>query len=365
MYIVDESDPIIRAYDKAFPELFTPGSQVPAELRSHFRYPEDLFRVQTQMWGRYHVTDPFTFYSGNDQWDVAPDPEIPGAEVQGPTTTIAGQQIRQSPRVDPYYLLIRLPEEDQEAFTLFRSFVARSQGNRTRALTAFMAVKGDPGNYGQMESFAMPPSRLPLGPQDVVQAINADRSVSRDITLLCQQSARCLSTNLLILPIEKSLLYIRPLYVAAEAENSAPRLEKVIVAFQPRGEGTLKVRIGDDLQDALEELFPTGNEEGPPPTTPPETGGNKGGELSAEERRLLDEIDAAYQAADEAFAKGDLEAGGRALDAARTAYESLRELLNGQAPGAGSGGSTTTTTTAPSSSSTTEPTTSTTAEGGA
>jgi uncharacterized membrane protein (UPF0182 family) len=374
MYVVDDSDPIIRAYEKAFPELFTPGSQVPADLRSHFRYPEDLFRVQTQMWGRYHMTDPQAFYNRADQWDVAPDPEIPGAEVQGPTTTIAGQVVRQSPRVDPYYLLTRLPDEKQDAFTLFRSFVARSEGNRTRALTAFMAVKSDPGNYGEIESFAIPPSRAPLGPQDVVQAIKADKDVSSEITLLCQQASRCESTNLIILPVDKSLLYIRPLYVAAESENSAPRLEKVIVAFQPRGTGALQVQIADSLQDALDALFPAnGTGPIPPPSNNNGNGNGNGNGVapSEQEQQLIDEIDAAYKAADAAYAKGDLAEGGKQLDIARSRYEDLRELLDARAAGGSdSGGSketgstTTTSTTQPTTSTTSTPA-STTTEGGA
>jgi uncharacterized protein len=150
--------------------------------------------------------------------------------------------------------------------------------------------------------------------------------------------------------------------VAAESENSAPRLEKVIIAFQPRGTGALKVQIGDDLQGALDGLFPAGAG----PTTPPPSGGGNGNggtkgstSLTAQEQQLVDEIDAAYKAADAAYAKGDLEEGGRQLAIARSRYQDLRDLLDAEASTGGSkdgGGSTTTT-------STTTPT-STTAGGG-
>jgi uncharacterized membrane protein (UPF0182 family) len=236
-------------------------------------------------------------------------------------------------------------------------------------LTAFMAVKSDPDNYGQIESFAMPPSRLPLGPQDVVQAIKADKDVSSEITLLCQQASRCLSTNLLIVPIDKSLLYIRPLYVAAESENSAPRLEKVIVAFQPLSTGALRVQIADTLQGALDALFPAGGSTGPAPPPSEGNGGTKGTAPSAQEQQLLDEIDAAYKAADAAYKAGNLQEGGKQLAIARARYEELRALLAQSSSGGSkeTGGSTTTTTSTTqrtSSTSTTAPTP-TTSEGGA
>ena len=205
-------------------------------------------------------------------------------EATGPTTTVPGQEIRQSPRVVPYYLQLRLPDEEEDAFTLFRPFVARSAQGRTRALTAFMAVKSDPANYGTIESFVMPSSRLPLGPSDVVQAIQSDTEVSTEISLLCRERSRCLSTNLLVIPIEQSLLYVRPLYVASDASNSVPQMQRVIVAFQPGGEGTLTVKIAPTLQLALEAVFgssPETREEDPgagpeTPTTPSGPDGETG-----------------------------------------------------------------------------------------
>jgi uncharacterized membrane protein (UPF0182 family) len=378
MYVIDNRDPLIQAYEKAFPELFTPDSQLPAELREHFRYPEDLFRVQTSTWGRYHVDDPLAFYNRSDQWNVAPDPEVAEVAPAAPTSTLPGEEPPQSTRVVPYYLQLRLPDEEQASFTLFRPFVASSANDQTRALTAFMAVKSDPGDYGQIESFVMPPSRLPLGPQDVVQAINSDAVVSEQLTLLCQKLSRCSSTNLLVIPIEHSLLYVRPLYVQAEQEGSVPQLERVIVAFQPGDSNALSVAIGDTLGDALDLIFkPSSGSEGPaPPTTGPnETPSN----ATAREQELLTQIDAAYQAADDAYKAGDIAAGATQLQKARDLYEELKALLNngsaggsggsGSGSGGGSGGTTSSTPTSTTPTSTTPtsttPTTPTTKEGGA
>ena len=258
LYIVDERDPLIRAYRKAFPELFDDADAVPEGLRDHFRYPEDLFRVQTSMWGRYHVEDPSDFYNGNDAWNVAQDPTAPAAN---PETTTASSttapsgvvESGRSGRISPYYQLTRLPGEEDESFLILRPFVPASAGDRNEQLTAFMVAKSDPGEYGNLEIFSMPSSRLPNGPQIAAAAMQSDEEVSRQTTLLCQRGARCLYGNIVLIPIEQSLLYVRPVYAVAQS-TEVPQLRKVIVAFQS-AEDADEVAIGDTLQEALEEIF--------------------------------------------------------------------------------------------------------------
>ncbi len=185
IYIFDPTDPLIRAYRKAFPELFQPESAIKPPLRAHFRYPQDLFRVQTTMWGRYHITNPLTFYSRTDEWNVAPDPALNGVNntsSSAVTVPAASNNVSNQPtggRVEPYYLELHLPGSKKTAFTLIRPFVATSRNNDTRALTAFLAVSSDPGTYGQLQSYVMPPSSPPAGPLDIVQAMNANADVSR------------------------------------------------------------------------------------------------------------------------------------------------------------------------------------------
>ncbi len=376
LYVVDDSDPLVRAYAKAFPELFTDGEDVPAELRAHFRYPEDLFRVQTTMWGRYHMSDPQAFYSRTDEWNVAPDPELrPTGTAVSVATTAANQSTNVSnqfaDRVDPYYMQLRLPGEKDESFTLLRPFVAASRQNRTRTLTAFLVAKSDPGSYGKLASYRTPPSRPPAGPQDVVNAINSNANVSEAITLLCQRQSRCSSTNLLVIPIEQSLLYVRPLYVEAESDNSVPQLEKVIVAFQTSG--TIEVQIGDTLDDALAQLFGPGSGEQPEPTDPTQpdepSDPNEPSQPSTDTSQLAADIVAAFDAADAAYKRGDLvEAATQVQEAERLSRELERRLgqgsPDGSADGSGSGtgddgggsSGTTTTTPAPRSSTTRPPT---------
>ena len=350
LYVIDKKDPLARAYRNAFPELFTDGSDAPVELQEHYRYPEDLFRVQTTMWGRYHVEDPDSFYRNSDLWNVAPDPELRPATLAATPGTAAPQTNVPAPlseRVDPYYMQLRLPGQEKESFTLLRPFVAGSRGNRTRALTAFLAVSSDPEEYGKIRSYSMPSSRPPAGPQDVVQAINSNAAVSQEITLLCQRSSQCPATNLLVIPIEQSLLYVRPLYVEAEANDAVPVLSKVIVAFQTGG-ANLEVEIGDSLQDALSKLFGSSPATAEPPTEPtdPDPNPSEPGTTQPEpsgtpdEAQLVANIIRFFDAADEAYAAGDPVEAAEQIQNAEEAARALAALRD-----EGSSGSVTTTTT--------------------
>ncbi len=167
IYVVDKTDPIIKAYVSAFPKLFDLGS-VPPSLKDHFRYPEDLFTVQTNMWGRYHITDPQSFYSQTAGWSVAQDP---GHDVQNPqqgtTTNQQGQTSTvKEQRVNPYYAIMKLPGDQDASFKLFRTFVPFSQDDSKKTLTAFMTAESDSfdGNYGQLTVYQIPSDVLPDGP---------------------------------------------------------------------------------------------------------------------------------------------------------------------------------------------------------
>nr|MBA3304057.1 UPF0182 family protein [Acidimicrobiia bacterium] len=148
-YVVDDTDPLIAAYVEAFPDLFTPGDEVPDELRAHFRYPEDLFRVQTNMWGRYHISDPEGFYDQNDAWNVSPDPQTAGIEQTGTQSTNAQGEpvgLRRAARIDPYYQLLQLPGDEGEEFVIVRPFVPASGDDSQGRLTAFMVARSDGEN---------------------------------------------------------------------------------------------------------------------------------------------------------------------------------------------------------------------------
>jgi uncharacterized membrane protein (UPF0182 family) len=252
MYVIDPSDPVIQAYQGAFPQLFSDIDEMPATLREHLRYPEDLFRVQTNVWGRYHITDPQSFYEQTNGWVVAQDP---GALITagGATTAVTnanGQVVpRKESRIDPYYLLMRLPGESKESFVLLRSFVPTSEDDSKKKLTAFMVAKSDPEDYGKLVTYEMPSDLQIDGPALVNSAIQANPTISAQISLLNQNGSTVVFGNLLLVPVDKSILYVRPLYVSS-SNTPVPALKDVIVVWN--GQSAMK----PTLKDALQELFP-------------------------------------------------------------------------------------------------------------
>ena len=332
LYRVDPDDPIAAAYAKAFPELFSGAEEVSDELRAHFRYPEDLFRVQTNMWGRYHIGDPKEFYSQSDRWNIAQDPGTarpPPAAVPGAAPPAAPGAPGAAPvaapgerRMDPYYLIMRLPDQANLEFLMLQPFVPFSGDDSRRELSAFMVAKGDPEGYGKLEVFVMPRDRQVDGPAIVNARINQEPEVSQLITLLSRAGSEVLLGNLVIIPIDQSLIYIRPLYVQATGANAVPELKKVIVAFSNR------IAIRDTFQDALEAVFgaaPETLEEGPDGTAPPDTTPTAPGDVSGETRRLLDQAAQAFAAADAALRAGDPVEYARKVQEGRRLFEQARQ----------------------------------------
>jgi len=262
MYVIDPNDPIAQAYRSAFPDLFTDISQLPDSLRSHLRFPEDLFKVQTTMWGRYHIEDPQSFYDPTNGWNVAKDP---GTTVAGaattPITNAQGQPTGQSTnaKIDPYYLLMKLPGQATESFVLMRPFVPTSDDDSKQKLTAFMVANSDPDHYGEITVYELPSQLQVDGPAVVNALIQQAPEVSRQVSLLNQNGSRVLFGNLLLVPVDQSLIYVRPLYVSSDTTTRAPQLKAVIAAFgAPGGQKTV---IEPTLKLALKDLFPDSNPE--------------------------------------------------------------------------------------------------------
>ena len=279
MYVIDPNDPIIEAYRSAFPDLFTDISQLPDSLRSHLRFPEDEFKVQTTMWGRYHIDDAQSFYQRTNGWNVAKDP---GTSVSGatstPVTNAANQVVgRVNSKIEPYYLIMRLPGEATESFVLIRPFVPTSDDDSKQKLTAFMVANSDPDHYGELKVYELPSELQVDGPALVNSLIQAAPEVSSQVSLLNQNGSSVSFGNLLLIPIDQSLLYVRPLYVSADGSTRAPQLKRVIVAFSgPSGQITV---IKPTLKEALQTLFPGVNPQtfegiggSPAPPTGPDTG---------------------------------------------------------------------------------------------
>ncbi|MDP1820853.1 MAG: UPF0182 family protein [Acidimicrobiales bacterium] len=308
-YVMDVEDPIIDAYRDAFPKLFKDFEDMPENLQEHLRYPEDLFRVQTNMWGDYHIDEADEFYSGDDRWDVARDPGTAGAAAATRTTDASGATVSsRSARIDPYYLFTQLPGSDAPEFILLRPFVPTATRDDNQLLTAFMVGKSDGADYGKLQVFVMPRGDLPNGPALVQGDIQSDTEVSREESLLSGAGSSVSYGSLSAIPISNGLVYVRPFYVTS-TQTEVPALQKVIVSF----EGDVKIR--DTLQEALAAVFgeapPTLEESaGETPTDPnappadeePEPTGTVAEQVS----RLLVEANDLFDQADEALAQRDL-----------------------------------------------------------
>jgi uncharacterized membrane protein (UPF0182 family) len=362
-YVMPGDDPIIDAYRKAFPDLFSDFEDMPDGLEEHLRYPEDLFRVQTAAWERYHLGEPGEFYQQDNGWRIARDPGTAGAAPATPVTNEQGEptgQVTATP-IAPYYQLLQLPGEESAEFVMMRPFVPFSEDDRSQLLTAFMAARMDPGHYGELVVYTMPEGRFPPGPGIAQASISANDDVGEAQTLLGQTGSRVRLGNLLLVPLGDTLLYVQPFYVEAESEaRQIPLLERVI-AVLPGGRSENgqdqedQVVIAETLEDALVELFgervetqedPGAAEPGQPepepgeeepdgaePSEPTGTAEEQAEVLLGEMRELLDQ-------ADQALAEGDLGTYQDRIDEAGDKLDEALELLGVQvAEGDGSEGS--------------------------
>ena len=270
-YVVDPKDPLAQSYQKAFPSLFTPVSDAPADLVEHFRYPEDLFRVQTQAYSRYHITDPSQFYQRANVWNVAQNPPKTQSGAQTVTVTNAAGQVTQTreQRIAPYYTLLRQPGDDSLRFVLLRSFVPFSDQDQRKELQAIMTASSDPASYGQLRVLVMDQSPLPEGPAIVDSDIK--QTFAAQLTLLDQRGSSVTFGDMQVLPIGNSLVYVRPWFVAAANSTPVPELRYVTVTYER------KTYQGSSLEDALAQTFPgtklqLGTVIGGTVVAPPDTG---------------------------------------------------------------------------------------------
>ena len=250
-YIVDDRDPIAKSYRQQFPDLFTDAAP-PQELAEHFRYPEDLFRMQTDMWGRYRITEASEFYDAAGAWSVAQDPgNSIGQTAVESVIDASGNIISSSEvRIAPQYLLMRLPGDDDESFVIFRPFVPFSDDDSRKNLEGFMVVHNDPERYGQIEVYEIRSSTPVDGPALFNSNIQTEEEISERVTLLNQNGSTVVPGNLLLIPVENSLLYVRPLYIEATGTTAVPELQLVIVGVGP------EVVIADSFEAALARAIP-------------------------------------------------------------------------------------------------------------
>ncbi|MDW3220882.1 MAG: UPF0182 family protein [Acidimicrobiales bacterium] len=312
-YVMPIDDPIIRAWQGAFPNLFSDFEEMPEALRDHLRYPQDLFRVQTNMYARYQVNDPEALIIGTEAWAVSQDP---GRSVRAGGTAETsvddlGVETTREQRVNPYYTLMQLPGEEEDSFVTLRTFVPSSDDDTRKELEAFIVGETTADGRSRLVSYEMNSASVP-GPVLVATSIGQNDEISALLTLLDANGSAVEFSDVLLIPIDDAILWVRSLYVAAEG-TSVPTLESVIVSV---GEGE-QLAIGKTFREALENLFPgeqfddlvavpAGGELAPiidpPPTNgdgdpPPDDG------LPDTEAELLIEIDREFRAADEALAE--------------------------------------------------------------
>ena len=209
-YVADPEDPLIRTYARAFPALFKPLDQMPKDLQIHVRYPEDLFTVQARMYATYHMQDPQVFYNKEDLW-VLPRLQQEGRERE----------------MEPYFTVMRLPGEPREEFVLLSGFNPSGRDN----MIALLVARMDPPQYGRLIAYAFPKQKLVFGPRNIQARINQDPVISQQIALWNQQGSRVITGTLLAIPIEQSLVYVQPLYLAAAEQGALPELRRVVVAY--------------------------------------------------------------------------------------------------------------------------------------
>jgi uncharacterized membrane protein (UPF0182 family) len=243
-YQADTEDPILKTYAAMFPGTFQPMSEMPKALVSHLRYPEDIFTLQTAAYSVYHMDDPQIFYNKEDQW------EIPAIAPEGESATPVP-----IPPMQPRHIIMKLPGEKKEEYVLMLPFTPRAKDN----LSAWMVARNDGESYGRLLAYRFPKDKLVFGPKQIIGRISQDPVISQQISLWSQGGSQVIQGTLLVIPIEESLLYVRPLYLRAET-GKIPELKRVMVAYEN------KIAMEETLEQGLSKIFGSGASAAPPGT---------------------------------------------------------------------------------------------------
>ncbi len=324
LYAWDTEDPVLKAWQSVFPTSLKPMSEISGDLMSHLRYPEDLFKVQRTLLGQYHVTDAGQFFSGNDFWTNPAEPTQDNATVKQP----------------PYYLTLKMPDQDQARFSLMSTYIPAGGRN---VLAGYLAADAEAGNtagqpaetYGQLRLLELPRDSTVPGPGQAVSNFKADPVAANELNLLAQQASTVRRGNLLTLPVGGGLLYVQPVYVQASGGTTYPLLHRVLVAFGD------DVGYAETLDEALDQVFggnsganagdaggggdgaiptptpePTQEPTAPPTTSPtaPPTAPPTGGDPRADLDAALQRANQAMQDGQAALQRGDFAAYGEAQD---------------------------------------------------
>ena len=298
-YVADPSDPVIRTYRRIFPGLFKPFEAMAPDLQKHVRYPEDLFLIQAQTYRAYHMDAPEVFYNREDLWQFPRQP--------------TGADGANNARMAPYYIIMRLPGETRAEFFLMLPMAPSQREN----MIAWLAARCDPPGYGELIVYEFPKEKLVYGPFQIEARINQNTEISQQISLWNQMGSRVIRGNLLVVPIENSLLYVSPLYLRAET-GQLPELKRVIAAYGDR------VVMEETLGGALAALFKEPAAAYPPSAAA--AGSTPGGPEDVRAREALGHYDQAI----ERLKAGDWRGFGTELDALRPLLEELSRHAGGR-----------------------------------
>ncbi|MEC4803033.1 MAG: UPF0182 family protein [Jaaginema sp. PMC 1079.18] len=264
-YVMDDTDPILQTYQRIFPNLFTANTEIPPSVRDQFRYPLDLFKIQAQMYLTYHMDNPEVFYNREDLWRF-------------PTGIYEGTE----QLLEPYYIIMSLPEQQDEEFMLILPFTPVNKDNAI----AWMAARSDGEDYGKVLLYEFPKQELIYGPSQIEARIDQNPEISQQLTLWSQKGSRVIRGDLLIIPVERSLLYVEPIYLRAE-QGELPELRRVIVAYANQ------IVMAETLDAALVSIF------GQNVPTTPET------PISGNTSSLVQQAISTYNQAQAALQAGD------------------------------------------------------------
>ena len=311
LYQWDDKDPILKAWEGAFPGIVEPKSRISPDLLAHMRYPEDMFKVQRNMLATYHVTNPKTFYGGTDQWKVPEDPE------------------NKANKQPPYRLSVRTPSGGPDpVFSLTSVFVPQKRQN----LASFISVDADAGqkDYGTIRILRLPSNTQIPGPSQIANLFGADSDIQDKLLAFTRTNSTALFGNLLTLPVGDGLLYVQPLYTQRKTgEGRYPVLRYVLVSF---GE---KVGIGNTLTEALNDVLGLAPDAGGTDTggdTSGSGGTTGGGAVSSDVRQLLQQAETKFAAAQKALQSGDLEGYAKAQAEARDLVQQAIAAANKATP---------------------------------
>ncbi|MEA2608577.1 MAG: uncharacterized protein QOJ75_820 [Chloroflexota bacterium] len=323
-YMSDPADPIVRAYAAVFPGLFEPLDAMPADLRAHLRVPEELFNVQTRVFGRYHVTDTQQFFRTDDLW------------------TVPGQTSEQTLPSEAYYVVMRLPGESGVEFLLLQPMVPTNRPN----MIAWIAARMDGSNYGATQVYRFPADTTIFGPAQIEARIDQDPTISAQISLWNQSGSTVVRGSLIVVPLDNSLIYLQPVYLQSTG-SAFPEFKRIVVA-SPR-----QVVWGASLGESLRLLLAaeSGGAPGPAPSPPSSPGpsaspGPGGGPsptpaagLPTDVAGLIDYANAHFELAQTALRDGDFARYGQEIALVQAALQRLQVLAPGLATPGGAGAS--------------------------